>query len=262
MFQSLEPVDGTVADLSRANFYRKGQVVEFHKKAIGFAHGSRWKVVGTFSKAVIVRSGLVFRPLPLWNADRYRVFTPGSIELAAGEKVVLGRSLKTVLAQDDRWSAITATPVKSRFELQSGTQYEVKRFRRNGDIQLTNGLVIPKAFGHVRHGYCGTSISSQGMTVDHAVIVQTKAAGRAASREQFLVSVTRARDSVSVYTDDLKALGDAVHHVSSPTVAMDLTELNVRRPLKRPRDASRQSFEQTMRGEETYEKSRDREHER
>ena len=55
-----------------------------------------------------------------------------------------------------------------------------------------------------------TSHASQGKTVDHVFIGQSSESFPASSREQFYVSVSRARQQATIYTDDKESLLDAV----------------------------------------------------
>lgn len=205
MFSCLVPVDGAEADRSCAGFYRKGYIVQFHRNAPSFKAGSRWKVVGKVGNSVFVRRGLAVFPLPLSKASRFAVFKQTSIELGIGEQIVLGRSVKAASRGATIWADVSGRKAKRLFELQSGTTYTVKGFDRAGDIVLSNNLVLPKEHGHVRYGYCMTSVAAQGQTVDHAVLIHTRMSGRAANQQQVLVSATRARDGVTILTDDKDA---------------------------------------------------------
>jgi ATP-dependent exoDNAse (exonuclease V) alpha subunit len=119
----------------------------------------------------------------------------------------------------------------------------VKRFTKDGDIQLANGLIVPKDFGHLDYGYCVTSYGAQGATVDRLVLLETKASGRAASAEQFYVSVSRAKESVAVYTDDKAALMRAVERSSVKLAAMDIAGSSMEKSVQEGLDAVRQRSE-------------------
>jgi hypothetical protein len=57
-----------------------------------------------------------------------------------------------------------------------------------------------------------TSHASQGNTVDDVFVGQSSLSFPASSREQWLVSVSRSRKRVTIYTDDKEALREAVTH--------------------------------------------------
>ena len=60
-----------------------------------------------------------------------------------------------------------------------------------------------KRLRHIDYGYASTSHSSQGATVDQVVVnIDTIRSVELVNRKQFYVSISRARDGVSIYTDD------------------------------------------------------------
>jgi murein L,D-transpeptidase YafK len=100
----------------------------------------------------------------------------------------------------------------------------VKGFTKDGDIKLDNGWVITKDFGNLTHGYCVTSHSSQSKGVDCVFVAESSASFQAADREQFYVSVSRFKESLTIYTDDKHELLEAVRKSSKRPSAMDLAE--------------------------------------
>jgi ATP-dependent exoDNAse (exonuclease V) alpha subunit len=67
-----------------------------------------------------------------------------------------------------------------------------------------------------------TSHASQGKTVDRVIIGQSADSMRAASHEQFYVSVSRGRERATIYTDDKKALLEAVSRSDDRVAATEL----------------------------------------
>ena len=129
--------------------------------------------------------------LPVDQAARFQVFRTKELQLAPGDVIRITRNGKTA---DDQ------------HRLDNGALYRIKKFDQDGNIVLQNDWVVAKDFGHVDHGYVVTSHSSQGRTVDQVFIGQSSASFPATSREQFYVSCSRARDRVTVYTDDRESL--------------------------------------------------------
>ena len=119
-----------------------------------------------------------------------------------------------------------------KHRLNNGSQYVVDGFTRQGDIVLNNGWTVGKDFGHLDYGYVVTSHASQGKTVDRVFIGQSSESFPASSREQFYVSVSRARQQATVYTDDKESLLDAVsrsdERLSATELVMD-RDYHVRR---------------------------------
>src|SRR5262249_53582762 len=86
----------------------------------------------------------------------------------------------------------------------------VEGFTEKGDMKLANGVILPKTFGHLAHGYVDTSHASQGKTVDKVFIAVGDESLKAANRQQWYVSVSRGREGVKIYTEDADALKAAV----------------------------------------------------
>jgi hypothetical protein len=103
--------------------------------------------------------------------------------------------------------------------------YQLKGFTKSGDLKLTNGWVIGKDYGNLAHGYCQTSHVAQSKTVDRVFVAQSAASLGASSAEQFYVSVSRGRDSVTVYTDDKARLVETIQSSSARMTAHELFKL-------------------------------------
>ena len=109
-----------------------------------------------------------------------------------------------------------------KHRLNNGARYTVKGFNKSGDIVLDNGWTVAKDFGHLDYGYVVTSHASQGKTVDRVFIGQSSLSFPASSREQFYVSCSRGRQSVTVYCDDKAALREAVAESDERITATEL----------------------------------------
>ncbi|MGA2254540.1 MAG: MobF family relaxase [Thermoguttaceae bacterium] len=161
--------------------YLPGDVLEFHQNAKGFHKGQRVAVGST--------------ELPLDQAARFQAFNASELRLAPGDMV---RITKNGLTAD------------GEHRLNNGARYMVTGFNPSGDIVLDNGWAVSKDFGHLAYGYVATSHASQGKTVDRVLIGQSAESFPASSREQFYVSISRAREKATVYTNDRHALLAAV----------------------------------------------------
>ena len=69
-----------------------------------------------------------------------------------------------------------------------------------------------------------TSHTSQGKTVDKVILSQSTLSQSAASREQFYVSVSRARQQVEIFTDDKEGLYQAVYQSKQRKAALDMQD--------------------------------------
>jgi hypothetical protein len=112
-----------------------------------------------------------------------------------------------------------------KHRLNNGAVYQLKGFTKTGDLKLTNGWLIGKDYGNLAHGYCQTSHVAQSKTVDRVFVAQSAASLGASSAEQFYVSVSRARESVTVYTDDKARLAETIQSSGARMTAHELLKL-------------------------------------
>ena len=108
-----------------------------------------------------------------------------------------------------------------------------------GCMHVSDGkqtLTLAKDFAHLNYSYYTTSPASQGRTVDKVILLATATSGRAASREQFYVSVSRGRSDIAIHTDDMSYLRDAftrsshrafAHDLADPSPVSDLPDLAI-----------------------------------
>ena len=215
LFTRLENLQLTQAQRGDARQYQPGLVVQFTQKAKGFENGARAGVVAVSAAGVeVVNHHGKNVMLPLDQAARFEVFRESQIGLAVGEKIRITKNGFTV-------------PDKGKgkgHKLNNGTLYEVTGFTKAGDITLNNGWTVRRDYGHLAYGYCSTSHASQGKTVDRVLIAQSAASFRAASREQFYVSVSRGREAIKIFTDNWKELKEAVKDTSARMSATELVK--------------------------------------
>ena len=99
-----------------------------------------------------------------------------------------------------------------------------------GDATLTlsrgRQLIINlRSFPHVDHGYAVTSHASQGATVDHVIVnVDTTRSRELVNRQQFYVSLSRARHDAVIFTDSRESLPRAISRTADKGVALDAIE--------------------------------------
>ncbi|MEM6801256.1 MAG: MobF family relaxase [Bacteroidota bacterium] len=187
----------TVAERRDVKSYEEGQIIRFHQNVKGFKRGEIATIDCVKQGKVFVKSmgGLTVKEVPLEKAKHFQVYEQKSLDLAKGDKI---RITQNGFAQDKK-------------RLNNGAVYEVKDFTSKGDIELSNCWVLPKNYGNIDHGYVMTSHTSQGKTVDKVILSQSTLSQPAASREQFYVSVSRARQQVEIFTDDKEGLYQAVY---------------------------------------------------
>jgi len=192
--------------------YRAGDVVQFHQNAGGpFRKGTRFEVRGhdAEGRVLIARPGEEPAVLPLQQARHFDVYEKRELHLAVGDHL---RITQNGMSADKKHRLI------------NGTLHKVAGFNHRGDILLDNGQAVAKDYGHLAHGYCTTSHSSQGKTVDRVLIAVGPESFPAASQEQFYVSVSRGREACTIYCEDKHELLEAVRRSGERMSATELTD--------------------------------------
>jgi conjugative relaxase-like TrwC/TraI family protein len=111
------------------------------------------------------------------------------------------------------------TAIIRKLDLETGrARVELEGSRRQVDLDL--GRVQP-----VDHAYALTSHASQGRTVDRSlVVVDTSHSRELVNRQQFYVSISRARQEAKVYTSSREELGAAVGRDAEKASALALVK--------------------------------------
>ena len=200
----------TEALRSRPDSFQPGLVVHLHQNLPGknFRKGARFTVTSIREGQVWVGVEGGELPLPLERASDFSVFKQESIEVTRGERLRLTMNGKALGGES----------------FNNGDVCSLKGIDPNGDLIMDNGMTLPRNFGHLTHGYYSTSFGSQGDTVDRVLLAQSSSSGRAASAEQFNVSVSRGKYRVSIYTDDAEELLESVLESSARPAAHDVVK--------------------------------------
>lgn len=193
--QILASLSRTTAEKYEYSTYKKGEVVRFLKtdNVHDFKRGTDWTVVAVKDedKSLVLKSGNIektFKPEHS-QAKSIDVCRPKDIEISKGERIILTSNVET-----------------SGKKITKGSIASVYEIFEDGSIEIDNGLRLSKEFKDLKHGYAITSVSAQGPTCDHAIVYMNATDGKAISLNQMYVSCSRGRESLSIYTDDLKAV--------------------------------------------------------
>lgn len=211
-FLKFENLQWDDADKKLPRNYRPGLMVQFHQNARGIVRGAMLEVTGYGPSGVVMAKDGRGRKieLPIQHPERFQVFEAGSIVIGRGDMV---RITQNGTSADGR-------------RLNNGNVYAVQKFTRSGGIVLSNGMQLDAGHGHIAHGYCQTSHSSQSKSVRDVLVAQSAKSFVASSREQFYVSVSRGKESIRIYTDDLRGLREAVGLSSTRLAGVELAGLN------------------------------------
>ena len=92
-------------------------------------------------------------------------------------------------------------------------------------MRLDNGRELTAAIdrlSHIDHGYASTSHSAQGATVDRVIVdIYAGLSLELVNRKQFYVSMSRARNSLAIYTNDRARLGQIINLSREKSMALE-----------------------------------------
>jgi len=202
----------TEAEKTEWRNYQAGQIIQFEQNVPNFKRGSAWAISEANEKAIIlIDSEGKKNILPLDKAKSFNLYSRSEIGLSKGDKI---RITKNGFDEQDK-------------RLNNGTSLEVVSVNKSGMAVVMNPLSkakyhLDKGFGHIDHDYCTTSHTSQGKTVDEVFISQPASTFSATNAKQFYVSVSRARDKATIYTDDREALLYNASDIGDRESAMEL----------------------------------------
>jgi len=220
-WEVLPNLSWTEAQKSDCRLYTKGLVAQINAHVKGFALGEQLEVIGVSDGMVRVRSRCSLKDgikaLPLGTPDAFSVHERQTMEICEGDRLRVTANGRT----------------EDRHPLKNGSVYAVDHISHDGKIVLENGWRLNRDFKHLEYGYTLTSHAAQGKTVDRVFLAQSPELSAGASDlTQFLVSITRGREDVKMYTTDLELLRENISQVRERLMATELlhgrTEENAR----------------------------------
>jgi AAA domain/TrwC relaxase len=205
-FSRLVAVNVSEAERGLATSYRPGDVVQFHQNAKGgFQKGQR---------LMVTDPALV----PLAEAEKFSLYRPESVSLSVGDKIRFTGTVKAF---------------KGDHKYKNGDTLSVAAFTPGGNLRLSDGRVIAADAGHFRHAFVETSFGAQGQTVQRVILGMSASSLGATNQEQMYVCASRARDKLSLFTDDKEAVKAAIQRSSQKVAALDIQPGRTAEP-KRP----------------------------
>ncbi|WP_367389090.1 MobF family relaxase [Lewinella sp. LCG006] len=173
--------------------YQEGMRIKFHRNYQGFKAGGIYNVSSVDKDGTVMVADQATQkntPLPFMAGNRYQVCQEEEIQLAQGDLIRITGNGQAREGQ----------------ALNNGEGHTVKGFTPDGDIELSNGIILPKDYGSFTQGYYRTSHASQGKDAHDVLIAQSSTSFPASNEKQFYVSVSRGVKSCRIYTDDKQAL--------------------------------------------------------
>jgi hypothetical protein len=184
----LQSLGLTDAQRSDAASYELGGVVQFHKRVSGgFKVGEQWQIAGHMDDSITVERNGIQKRLPIERVSAFEVYRQESLAVAIGDTIRVTKNFK---------------------EFKNNSLYKVTGISADS-IEL-DGRSVPKGMVHIDQGVAVTSHAAQGKTVDQVLVSASIESFSQVNAKQFYVSMSRARESMQLFTDSTHALREAV----------------------------------------------------
>ncbi|WP_155393839.1 MobF family relaxase, partial [Xanthomonas albilineans] len=208
-FDTLNRRDTTQEERRHSKNYQVGDVIQPERDypRFGLERGHTYRVMenGPENKLTVAdKDGktLAFSPM---IANRLSVYAPERKELAPGDCVRITRNDAALdVANGDRFTVKKVTPTHILLE--------------DNDREVSLATDQPL---HVDYGHANTVHSAQGLT-SNGVLYDAGTHNATTSKEVFYVAISRVRERVAIYTDDLNALPRAVARPTIKHAALEL----------------------------------------
>jgi len=206
----------TGAEKAQAFSYRPGQTVVFRNgdRGQGFARGARWQVEGIDRAAGTVT---------LSDGQTTRTWSPGDTKPSCLE--VFDRRQIEIAERDlvrfTRTDPAAGLINGDRARVDAITDRHVALTSEDGDaLKIARG---DPALAHIDHGWTSTLHAVQGQSHDRIIAAMDAGHAHLTHQKAFYVAVSRARDGVTVITDDGALLKDTLERQTGEKIdALDI----------------------------------------
>jgi conjugative relaxase-like TrwC/TraI family protein len=205
--QSLANKGLTRAEARDPLSYDKGDVVRFTRDYAdkGVVRGEAYRVenIDPAKAAIALKSEdgrEVDWRLRQWGAGNSQTFAPQSLELKTGDRIRFTRNDRDAGRINGARGEVTAIDAQARTA-------EIRNPRGQ-----TQTLSLDAARDqHIAHAYVETAFAAQGRTADHVMIHADSKATNLVDQKSFYVGISRAKESVAIYTNDRGKLVSAIN---------------------------------------------------
>ena len=204
---SLERVDLTDAQKRERRFYNAETVLVFNRDCGRFCKGESAQLLAVTDKGLIVESARTAATLTMGQLDRVTVCRKREVALAPGDRLQLKANAQTL---DGR-------------RIANGELVTVERIEADGRLVLKDGRTLENDYRQFVRGYAVTSYASQGKTVDY-VLFSDSTVKAATNRQQWYVTISRARKGIKIFTSDPRQLRENVARSGDRELALDLRQ--------------------------------------
>lgn len=257
--QGLEARNLTDAQVHDVAQYKEGNIVMFSRdrRREGIVGGEVYHVtkVDTARKELHLSSPAgntqhVIRPEQV-GRGKMAAFTSRDFQLAQGDKVAWTKNDKALkLKNGDRGTVLEVTDKSAKIRFGAGKETQTV------DVDL-------QAPRPMRHDYATTIHAAQGRTADRVLAHVETSRSNLIDNRSLYVALSRARDSVQLYTDDAQGLTAAIEARSGDKeVALEnVSEREKRTEIERERTPARKKEkEKAAEKEKTKDKKKEHEH--
>ncbi len=183
-----------------ASSYAEGDVIYARKSGVLGRAGAEARIVDTepFSNSIIVKTdrGIEQTINLTRDGNKIGVFSEEEQSFAVGDKIAFGKNDRSLGVQNGSTGLIQSIDSNGRLS-----------------VQLSSGREIsftPEQYGYFDYGYVSTAYKSQGQTSREVfVFTDTK---QHQSFNSLLVSISRGKDDLKIYTDDSSRLIEQAKH--------------------------------------------------
>ena len=205
--QSLANKGLTRAEARDPMSYDKGDVVRFTRDYAdkGVARGEVYRVesIDPAKSAIALKSEdgrEVDWRLRQWGAGNSQTFAPQTLELKTGDSIRFTRNDREAGRINGARGEVTSVDAQARTA-------EIRDPR--GQTQTLNLDVARDQ--HIAHAYVETAFAAQGRTADHVMIHADSKATNLIDQKSFYVGISRAKESVAIFTNDRGKLVSAIN---------------------------------------------------
>ncbi|WP_033075114.1 MobF family relaxase [Sphingopyxis sp. MWB1] len=204
--QSLANKGLTRAEARDPTSYEKGDVVRFTRDYAdkGVARGEAYRVdsIDPAKSAIALRSEdgrEVDWRLKQWGAGKSQAFAPKALDLKSGDSIRFARNDREAGRVNGGRGEVVAVDEQARTALIQ---------TRDGKIETLN--LDAARDRHIAHAYVDTAFAAQGRTADHVIIHADSKATNLVDQKSFYVGISRAKESIAIYTNDRAKLVSAI----------------------------------------------------
>ena len=204
--QSLSNKGLTRAESRDPMSYDNGDVVRFSRDYAdkGVARGKAYRVerIDPAKAAITLKSedgrDVDWR-LRQWGASKVQAFSPQSLELKTGDQIQFTRNDRGAGRINGARGEVVAVDEQTRTAIVRSPR---------GQTQTLN--LDAARDQHIRHAYVETAFAAQGRTADNVIVHADSRATNLIDQKSFYVAISRAKDSVAIFTDDRSKLTSAI----------------------------------------------------